>query len=189
MGVNKGVVQTPASHIENNVWLATWCLLGVIILHVSWFVIRTHCDLVTPYSDIISGQRWLRYTGLFSGVTQLLIESMLTYHRNCLWHSPFYIVRGISQVPLNSITLLKLLPRLPGFNESWWRRQMETFSALLALCAGNSQVTGEFPSQRPVARSFDVFFDLCLDKRLSKQSWDWWFETPSLPLWRHCNVD
>ena len=37
---------------------------------------------------------------------------------------------------------------------------METFSALLALCAGNSSVTGEFPSQRPMTRSFDVFFDL-----------------------------
>ena len=65
---------------------------------------------------------------------------------------------------------------------------METFSALLALCAGNSPVTGEFPSQRPVRRSFDVFFDLRLNKRLSKQSCGWWFETPSRPLWRHCNV-
>ena len=43
---------------------------------------------------------------------------------------------------------------------------METFPALLALCAGNSPVTGEFPAQRPVTRSFDVFFDLCLNKRL-----------------------
>ena len=34
---------------------------------------------------------------------------------------------------------------------------------------------------------YDVFFDLCLNKRLSKQSCCWWFETPSLPLWRHCN--
>ena len=45
----------------------------------------------------------------------------------------------------------------------WWRHQMETFSALLALCAGNSPVTGEFPSQRPVTWSFDVFFDLSLE--------------------------
>ena len=67
-----------------------------------------------------------------------------------------------------------------------WRHQMETFSALLALCVGNLPVTGEFPSQRPVTRSFDVFFHLCLNKRLSKQSWDWWFETPSCSLWRHC---
>ena len=59
---------------------------------------------------------------------------------------------------------------------TWWCHQMETVSALLALCAGNSPVTGEFPSQRPVTRSFDVFFDLRLNKRLSKQSWSWWFE-------------
>ena len=64
---------------------------------------------------------------------------------------------------------------------------METFSALQALCAGNSPVPGEFPAQRPVTRSFNVFFDLHLNERLSKQSWGWWFETPSCSLWRHCN--
>ena len=42
---------------------------------------------------------------------------------------------------------------------------METFSALLAICAGNSPVPGDFPTQRPATRSFDVFFDLCLNKR------------------------
>ena len=47
-------------------------------------------------------------------------------------------------------------------NIAWWRHQMEPFSALLTLCAGNSPVTGEFPSQRPVTRNFDVFFHLCL---------------------------
>ena len=47
---------------------------------------------------------------------------------------------------------------------------METFSALPALCAGNSPVAGEFPAQRPVTRSFGVLFDLCLDKWLSKHS-------------------
>ena len=64
---------------------------------------------------------------------------------------------------------------------------METFSALLAICAGNSPVPGEFPTQRPVTRSFDVYFDLRPNKRLSKQSWGWWFETPSRPLWSHRN--
>ena len=71
---------------------------------------------------------------------------------------------------------------------SWWRHEMETFSALLAICAGNSPVPGEFPAQRPVTQSFDVLFDLRLNKRLSKQSWGWWFETPSHPSWRHRNV-
>ena len=61
-------------------------------------------------------------------------------------------------------------------------------SALLALCAGNSPVTGEFLSQMPMAQSFDVFLDLRLNKRLSKQWWGWWFGTLSRSLWRHCNV-
>ena len=64
---------------------------------------------------------------------------------------------------------------------------MEAFSALLALCAGNSPFRGEFPLQRPVTRSFDLFFDLRPNKRLSKQSWGWWFEMPSRSFWRHCN--
>ena len=65
---------------------------------------------------------------------------------------------------------------------------METFSALLAICAGNSPVPGEFTAQRPVTRSFDIFFDLRPNKRLSKQWWGWWFETLSRPLWRHGNA-
>ena len=59
---------------------------------------------------------------------------------------------------------------------------------VVGLCEENSPVTGEFPPQRPVTWSFDIFFDLRLNKRLSKQSRPWWFETPSCSLWRHCNV-
>ena len=55
------------------------------------------------------------------------------------------------------------------------------------LC-GELTGRGEFPTQRPMTGSFDVFFDLCLNKRLSKQSWGWWFETPSHPFWRHRNA-
>ena len=70
---------------------------------------------------------------------------------------------------------------------TWWRHQMKTFSAWLAICAGNSPVPGEFPTQRPVTRSFDVYFDLRPNNRWSKQSLGWWFETLSPPLWRHRN--
>ena len=67
----------------------------------------------------------------------------------------------------------------------------KTFSVLLAICAGNSPVPGELPgeflAQRPVTRSFDAFFDLRLNKPLSKKWWGWWCETLSRPLWRHCN--
>ena len=69
-----------------------------------------------------------------------------------------------------------------------WRHQMETFSALLAFCEGNSPVTGEVPSESAVTPSFDVFFDLCPNKRLSKPSRRRWFKTPSHSLWRHPNA-
>ena len=62
------------------------------------------------------------------------------------------------------------------------------FAGNSPVTAGNSQVTGEFPSHRPVTRSFGAFFDLRLNKRLSKQSRHRWFETPSRSLLRHCNV-
>ena len=52
------------------------------------------------------------------------------------------------------------------------------------LLCGEFTGPGEFPAQRPMTRSFDIFFDLCLNERLSELSWGWWFETPS---WRHCN--
>ena len=71
---------------------------------------------------------------------------------------------------------------------SWWRHQMETFSVFLAFRAGNSPVIGEFTTQRPVTRSFDVFYDLRLNQQLSKQLRLTWFETPSRSLWRHSSV-
>ena len=64
----------------------------------------------------------------------------------------------------------------------------ENISALLTRCAMNSPIPCEFPSQRPVTRNFDIFFDLRPNKRLSKYSKGWWFEAPSRPLWRYCNV-
>ena len=56
------------------------------------------------------------------------------------------------------------------------------------LC-GDFTGPGEFPTQKPVTPGFDVFFDLRPNKRLSKQPWGWWFETPSWSLWRQCNED
>ena len=81
---------------------------------------------------------------------------------------------------------------------TWWHHQMETFAALLAPCEGNPPVTGGFPSQRPVTRSFSVSLTKASDaelwcflwsapERLSKQSRRWWFVTASRSLWHHCN--
>ena len=63
------------------------------------------------------------------------------------------VIMNNDKVPQHDISMKKLIP---------WQHQTVTFSVSLALCAGNSPVTGEFPSQRPVTWSFDVFFDLCL---------------------------
>ena len=84
------------------------------------------------------------------------------------------------------LTKLLLLLHI-RMKSSWWRHQMEIFFVLLATCVRTSPVPGDFLAQRPVTRSFDVFFDLRPNKLLSKQSWGWWFETPSCPLWRHRN--
>ena len=85
----------------------------------------------------------------------------------------------ITVINMHDIDRLCNICRL--LSSAWWRHQMETFFALLAICAGNSPVPGEFPTQRTVTRSFGVFFDLHPNKRW----WDWWLETPSCPLWRH----
>ena len=77
-------------------------------------------------------------------------------------------------------------PHQPAHNP-WWRHQIQIFSVSLALCAGKPPVTGGFPSQRPVTRNFDVFFDLRSNKRLRKQSRWRWFETPSHSLLRRCD--
>ena len=81
-------------------------------------------------------------------------------------------VRGIHREPVNSPHKGPVTRKMLPFDD---------VIMLLAICAGNSLV------QSPVTRSFDVFFDLCLNGRLSKQWWGWWFEAPSRPLWRHCN--
>ena len=85
-----------------------------------------------------------------------------------LWHSPKSNVTAGDQITI----LLKLIPHTPMANESmccsynhyrhgsWWRHQMATFSTLLAICAGNSPLTGEFPAQRPVTRAL-MFSLIC----------------------------
>ena len=89
--------------------------------------------------------------------------------------------------------MLRVICKRTDSRKTWieillWHYQMESFSVLLALCEGNPPGTGGFPWQRPVTRSFDVFFDLRLNKRLSTQSRPRWFQTPSGSLWRHCYV-
>ena len=88
----------------------------------------------------------------------------------------------------NSHTVILAGCECVNMDHTRWRHQMETFSALLALCEGNPPVSGGFPSQRPITRSFYVFFDLQPSKKLNKQSRRRWFKTTSHSLWRHYNA-
>ena len=98
--------------------------------------------------------------------------------------------RGPWRLPIYWLDILWYAPNLPKHLRFPYFSGSSVMVCLsvIAICAGNSQVTGEFPSQRPVTQSFDIFFYLRPNKRLSKQWWGWWFETLSCPLWRHYNV-
>ena len=80
------------------------------------------------------------------------------------------------------------MPSMPTRRQIMMTSSNGNIFRVTGLLWGEPQVTGGFPSQRPVMRSFDAFFDLRLNKRLSKQPRRRWFETLSRPLWRHCNV-
>ena len=141
-----------------------WCLLYVFTLTKFSKLAALEVVKLTT-SSAASDKKFVNMmTFSFQWVTRIKVINHSISHYLDQWHTRHHRV---------SIT--------------WWRHQMKTFSALLTLCAGNSPVTGEFPAQRSVTRNSDVFFDLLLNKRLSKQLWRWWFETPSQSLWRQYN--
>ena len=106
-----------------------------------------------------------------------------------LWAERYQWHHGISDVAtMNEIQKSHNAPvPQPTMHHSELKCAHFFYSVCLALCAGNSPVTGQFPSQRPVTRGFDILFDLRLNKRLSKRSRHWWFKTPLRSLWRHYN--
>ena len=93
----------------------------------------------------------------------------------------------LSSTPQEFLKVFGLLTSCQGFNVSMMTSSNGNISRVTGPLCG--EFTGHrviHQWQRPVTRSFDVFFDLRLNTRLSKQSWGWWFETPSVLLWRHC---
>ena len=116
----------------------------------------------------------LRVTGLCVGNSPGPVNSPHTWPvtRKC-----FHLMTSSCVLTACSVSGLSDLRRikLPG---KW----------LIKFYSDQILVTGEFASQRPVTRNFDVFFDLHLNKRLSKQSRRRWFGTPQRSLWRHSNV-
>ena len=112
----------------------------------------------------------------------------------CMWPLPGLHVLHVLKIDVtfyHSLINLALYPCQPGviFIPTAYMMTSSNgniFRVTGPLC-GEFTGPGEFPAQRPMTRSFDVFFDLRL-KRFSKQSWGWWFETPPWSLWRQCNV-
>ena len=153
----------------------TYYLKAITMLWITYVVIvQNYINIITrcAKSKYRSNTKLTKSNGWCFAVLSLCI-GVTTWLRDALSIVLF--------VPLvSNLTHPRLYP--------WWRHQIETYSVLLAICAESSPVSVEFPAQRPVTRSFNIFFDLRLYKRLSKQSWGWPFETLSCPLWRQCNV-
>ena len=146
---------------------------------VTWKSLDSVVSLKTP-TDTVQSQKSHCSRSWYVSVLQLLIGWDLFiiefYH--------IYLLIKFVRQKRKAITISHNMKNI----KPWWRHQMEAFSALLVLCAGNSPVTSEFPSQRPVTHSFGAFFDLRLNKRLSKPSRGRWYETSLCSLWRYCNA-
>ena len=126
----------------------------------------------------------LRVTGLCAGNSPdsphkgPVTRKMFPFDNVIMFREQFKQVPTTRIMPWTHLRSLKM---------AWWRHQMETFFALLALWTGNSSVTGEF-ALKDQWRGALMFSLICaLNKRLSKQSWGWWLGTPSRSLWCHCN--
>ena len=134
----------------------------------------------------------IRWFGIIPGL--VLLPSLVSF--GLLWWLPSSL----------AATFVFLSPSLEttevSVNVRWWvlsaMHRTPVLSHMMTSSNGNifrvtdhlcGEFTGHrwFPTQRPVTRSFDVFFGVRLNKRLGKQSWSWWFETPSRSLWRHSN--
>ena len=144
---------------------------------------------------LISILRWIHTIGSVILIPQCRLERLLMKY--------WYLLPQLSylSITINCLTSNQINSKashswsyVKGIH--WW--PLDSPPNMMTSSNGNSfRVTGplcgeftgpgEFPTQRPVTRSFDVFVDLCLNKRLSKQPCGWWFETPSWSLWRQCN--
>ena len=120
-------------------------------------------------------------------ITSLLAQILGNDRRRCIVRSPCWL----RTQPFYTYGRANFSQWQESLHMFWQddRHQMETFSALLDLCAGNWLITGELPSQRLVGRRFDVPFDQSLNKRLSQPSRRRRFDTQSRSLSRHCNGD
>ena len=147
-------------------------------------------------------------------VTYILYSVCSALHRNSVWciytHSPpnlmFYTLQICLHYLVHGKTIFEIMSDSYGtvrqntYQSKWYIRLHTSCIRFAVLCTEivfdvythprdlrDKVLTPPPPPQRPVTQSFDVFFDLRLNKRLNKHSRRWWFETQSRPLWHHCN--
>ena len=143
-----------------------------------------HWKRTVPYSNVVQKTAQTICTGYKENI--VVLESGYFFDYLCHWNwfllsllifiLFLYFFNSRGRVPLagNSLRAEKSHWQVQKVTlagpKSHTRAKMSHWSVIMTICAGNSPVPGEFPAQRPVTRSFDIFFDLCLNKRLSKQS-------------------
>ena len=121
----------------------------------------------------LSNESWqssMKLTQIYIMTRNILMKSLDFFGQTTLCDEPTNKLASAHRGAVWEGLVISLLLACWTNTVPWWRHQMEVFSASLARCAGNSPVTGEFHTQRPVTRSFDVFFDIRLIKRLSIQT-------------------
>ena len=120
-------------------------------------------------------------SGIFLSFSKLSNNWLPIEYRVHIWHvSPQLSCASVCFCKMINISHGKFPPMV------WWRHQMETIVALLALCEGSHRSPMDSPHKSQWRGAF-MFFYLRPNKRLSKQSRRPWFETPWCSLWRHCN--
>ena len=153
-------------HQRSNYCCAIFIWKSVLLLSNFTYVVLMYCTLV-PCASIINLmlfvlRMWAHKPGKLS--------CSFCYFEQCHW----YVYGWVSTEGTSAQCMMT-------------SSSGNIFRVTGPLC-GEFTGPGDFPTQRTVTRSFDVFFDLWLNKRLSKQPWGGWFETPLWSLWRQCNV-
>ena len=145
-------------------------MIIMLAYHAKWY------NQTKQISDIFCNWRYIIWLGLWLvslALSCVPISNNQSDHKfqltcTCRWNKPWGEIWDLKEWWW-STGIENTSAVTNNLKDTWWRHQMETFSTLLVLCEGNPLVTGEFPSQRPVTWSFDIFYELRLYKRMYKQ--------------------
>ena len=156
------------NHYLNIYWPSFTTPYGVIRGYNFWIVFISHAnenhryDTFHNFSDNFVAWVTCHCLSQCSLAMHVRLYSM-TINGHKLYESFTVVQYIVYSHEVRDLGRLTLQEEVQYIRFAWWRHHVEAFSALLALCAGNSSVTGEFAAQRPARRSFDVFFDLHLN--------------------------